>query len=312
VASLNRPGGKLTGVTQLTTGLVAIPPNNSFLTAFRRRLSETGYVEGQNMTIEYRWAERNYDQLPELASDLVRRQVLVIVAAGGSPSAAAARALTATIPIVFTGIDDPVSSGFVASLNRPGGNMTGMSVLNMAIGGKRFELLREMLPRAMTIAVLMNPDYPPAVAELADIENAARASARELVVLKASSESDIETAFAMLAQRRPDALFVGTDPFFNSRRDQLVALSLRNSIPATYGWREYALIGGLMSYGTSFAVGYYQSGIYTGRILKGEKPADLPVVQPTKFEFVINLKTARALGITVPLTLQVAADEVIE
>jgi putative tryptophan/tyrosine transport system substrate-binding protein len=292
--------------------LSAIPPNNSFLGAFRRGLSEIGYVEGQNLAVEYRWVERNYDQLPELASDLVRRQVLVIVAAGGSPSAVAVRALTATMPIVFTGIDDPVASGFVTSLNRPGGNMTGMSVLNMDIGGKRFELLREMLPQAKNIAVLMNPDYPAGVTELANIENAARASARELLVYTARSESDIETAFAMLAQRRPDALFVGADPFFNSRRSQLVALALRYSIPATYCWREYVPIGGLMSYGTSFAEGYYQSGIYAGRILKGEKPADLPVVQPTKFEFVINLKTAKALGITVPLTLQVAADEVIE
>jgi putative ABC transport system substrate-binding protein len=292
--------------------LSAIPPNDNFLAAFRRGLSETGYVEGQNLAVEYRWVETSYDQLPELASDLVRRQVLVIVATGGSPSAVAARALTTTIPIVFTGIDDPVASGFVTSLSRPGGNMTGMSVFNKDIGGKRFELLREMLPKAKNIAVLMNPDYPAGVIELADIEKVARASARELAVYTARNESDIAAAFAMLNQRRPDALFVGADPFFNSRRRQLVALASRYSIPASYCWREYIPIGGLMSYGTSFAEGYYQGGIYAGRILKGEKPANLPVVQPTKFEFVINLKTAKALGIEVPPNLLALADEVIE
>jgi putative ABC transport system substrate-binding protein len=292
--------------------LSAIPPNDSFLAAFRRGLAELGYLEGRNVMIEYRFAERNYDQLPELASDLVRRQVSVIVAAGGGPSATAAKAVTTTIPIIFTGIDDPVSSGFVASLNRPGGNMTGMSTLVAALGGKRLELLREMVPRSMVIAVLMNPEYQPAATEAADIESAARAGGRELSLFRASSESDIEVAFGTLAQQRPDALIVGADPFFNSRRWQLVALASRSSIPTIYGWREFVVAGGLMSYGTNFADNYHQTGIYVGRILKGEKPTDLPVMQPTRFELVINLKTAKALGLTVPLTLQVAADEVIE
>ena len=292
--------------------LSAIPPNDSFLAAFRRGLAELGHVEGRNVTIEYRFAERNYDQLPELASDLVRRQVSVIVAAGGGPSATAAKAVTTTIPIIFTGIDDPVSSGFVASLNRPGGNMTGMSMLVAALGGKRLELLREMEPRAMVIAVLMNPEYQPAATEAADIESAARAGGREFFLFRASSESDIEVAFGTLARQRPDALIVGADPFFNSRRWQLVALASRSSIPTIYGWREFVVAGGLMSYGTNFADNYHQTGIYVGRILKGEKPTDLPVMQPTRFELVINLKTAKAIGLTVPLTLQVAADEVIE
>ena len=198
--------------------LSAIPSNDTFLAAFRLGLAEAGYVEGQNVTIEYRFADRNYDQLPDMASDLVRRQVALIVAAGGSPSAAAAKAVTTTIPIIFTGIDDPVSSGFVASLNRPGGNMTGMSTLLAALGGKRFALLREMIPRAMVIGMLINPEYPPAAAEAADIENATRAEGREVFVLRASSESEIEAAFATISKRRPDALIIGADPFFNSRR----------------------------------------------------------------------------------------------
>jgi putative tryptophan/tyrosine transport system substrate-binding protein len=292
--------------------LSAIPPNDSFLAAFRRGLAELGYVEGRNITIEYRFAERSYDQLPELASDLVRSHVAVIVAAGGAPSATAAKAITTTIPIVFTGIDDPVSSGFVASLNRPGGNMTGMSTFVAALGGKRLELLREMVPRARVIALLINPAYQPAAAEAADIEQAARAGGRDLLTFRASSESDIETTFGALAQRRPDALIVGADPFFNSRRWQLVAVASRGSIPAIYGWREFVMAGGLMSYGTNFADNYRQAGIYVGRVLKGEKPIDLPVMQPTKFELVVNLKTAKALNLSVPLTLQVAADEVIE
>jgi putative ABC transport system substrate-binding protein len=292
--------------------LSAIPPNDSFLAGFRKGLGEIGYVEGRNIITEYRFAERSYDQLPELAADLVRREVAVIVAAGGAPSAAAAKAITTTIPIVFAGIDDPVSSGFVASLNRPGGNMTGMSTFAAVLGGKRFELLRETVPRAMVIAMLINPDYQPAAAEAADIENAARVDGREFLLFKASSESEIETAFSTLAQRRADALIVGADPFFNSRRWQLVALASRNSIPAIYVWREFVVAGGLMSYGTSFADNYRQTGIYVGRILKGEKASDLPIMQPTRFELVINFKTARTLGLTVPQTLQVAADEVIE
>jgi putative ABC transport system substrate-binding protein len=292
--------------------LSAIPSNDTFLAAFRLGLAEAGYVEGQNVTIEYRFADRNYDQLPDMASDLVRRQVALIVAAGGSPSAAAAKAVTTTIPIIFTGIDDPVSSGFVASLNRPGGNMTGMSTLLAALGGKRFALLREMIPRAMVIGMLINPEYPPAAAEAADIENATRAEGREVFVLRASSESEIEAAFATISKRRPDALIIGADPFFNSRRTQLVTHATCCPRPSPFNSCHLRLVGGLMSYGTSFADNYRQTGIYVGRILKGDKPSDLPVMQPTKFELVINLKTAKALGLTVPLTLQVAADEVIE
>jgi putative ABC transport system substrate-binding protein len=292
--------------------LSAIPPNNSFLAAFRQGLTETGYVEDQNIKIEYRFAERNYDQLSEMASDLVRRQVAVIVAAGGSPSAIAAKAVTATIPIVFTGIDEPVSDGLVASLNHPGGNVTGISAFGAELGGKRLELLREMIPHASAIAMLMNPNYSAGVTEAANIEQAAHASGLELFVFRATSENEIEAIFDTLAGRQPDALVVGVDPFFNSRRERIVALALRNSIPAIYDWRAFVVSGGLMSYGTDFANGYRSGGTYVGRILKGEKPADLPVQQPTKFELVINLKTAKALGLTVPQTLLVAADEVIE
>jgi len=291
--------------------LSAIPPNNSFLAAFRRALTESGYVEGQNVKIEYRFAE-SYDQLTELASDLARRQVAVIVAAGGEPSAVAARAVTATTPIVFTGVDDPMSSGLVASFSRPGGNITGMSTLTATLGSKRLQLLREMVPHAVVIAMLMNPNFPAAAAELSDVEGAAHAFGRELLVLKAVTETDIDAAFDALIGHRPDALVIGADAFFNTRRAQIVALASRNSIPTIYVWREFVRVGGLMSYGTDFADNYRKTGTYVGRILKGEKVADLPVQQPTKFELVINLKTARALGLTVPPTLLAIADEVIE
>ena len=291
--------------------LSAITSYGPFLVAFRKGLADAGYVEGENVAIEYRWAEGRYDQLPELASELVRRQVAVIVAAGGNQSARAAKAATTTIPIVFYS-GDPVAEGLVSSLNRPGGNMTGMSTFAPALGGKRVDLLRELLPGASALAMLINPNYAPAAAEAAETENAARALGHKLSVFKASSEGGIEAAFATLAQQRPDALIVGADPFFNSRREQLATLAVRNSILAIYVWREFVVAGGLMSYGDDFADGYRQLGIYVGRILKGANPADLPVIRPTKFELVINLKTAKALGLKFPPTMLATADEVIE
>ena len=291
--------------------LSAITSYGPFLVAFRKGLADAGYVEGENVAIEYRWAEGRYDQLPELASELVRRQVAVIVAAGGNQSARAAKAATTTVPIVFYS-GDPVAEGLVTSLNRPGGNMTGMSTFAPALGGKRVDLLRELLPGASALAMLINPNYAPAAAEAAETENAARALGHKLSVFKASSEGGIEAAFATLAQQRPDALIVGADPFFNSRREQLATLAVRNSILAIYVWREFVVAGGLMSYGDDFADGYRQLGIYVGRILKGANPADLPVIRPTKFELVINLKTAKALGVTIPPTLLARADELIE
>jgi putative tryptophan/tyrosine transport system substrate-binding protein len=291
--------------------LSAIPPNNSFLAAFRRGLAESGYVDGQNVKVEYRFAER-YDQLTGLASDLARSQVAVLVAAGGEPSAVAAKALTATIPIVFTGVDDPVSSGLVASLSHPGSNITGMSTLTATLGSKRLQLLHEMVPHAVVIAMLMNPNFPAAAAELSDVEGAANALGHELLVLKAATETDIDTAFDAFVGHRPDALVIGADPFFNTRRAQILALASRNSIPTIYVWREFVRVGGLMSYGTDFADNYRKTGAYVGRILRGEKVADLPVQQPTKFELVINLNTAKSLALDVPSTLLATADEVIE
>ena len=291
--------------------LSAITSYGPFLVAFRKGLADAGYVEGENVAIEYRWAEGRYDQLPELASELVRRQVAVIVAAGGNQSARAAKAATTTVPIVFYS-GDPVAEGLVSSLNRPGGNMTGMSTFAPALGGKRVDLLRELLPGASALAMLINPNYAPAAAEAAETENAVRALGHKLSVFKASSEGGIEAAFATLAQQRPDALIVGADPFFNSRREQLATLAVRNSILAIYVWREFVVAGGLMSYGDDFADGYRQLGIYVGRILKGANPADLPVIRPTKFELVINVKTAKALGLKFPPTMLATADEVIE
>jgi putative ABC transport system substrate-binding protein len=291
--------------------LSAISSYGPFLVAFRRGLAEAGYVEGENVAIEYRWGEGHYDRLPELASELVRRQVAVIVAAGGNQSARAAKVATATIPIVFYS-GDPVAEGLVASLNRPGGNMTGMSTFAPALAGKRVDLLIKLLPGASALAMLINPDYGPAAAEAAETENVTRVIGRRLSVFRASSEGSIEAAFAALAQQRPDALIVGADPFFNSRREQFATLAMRNSIPTIYVWREFVTAGGLMSYGDNFADGYRQMGIYVGRILKGAKPADLPVMRATKFELVINLKTARTLGLEVPPMLLALADDVIE
>jgi putative ABC transport system substrate-binding protein len=276
-------------------------------------LQEAGYVEGQNVAIEYRWAEGQYDRLPELASDLVRRQVAIIVATGGSVSAMAAKAITGTIPIVFTSGGDPVRMGLVASINRPGGNVTGVSLFTSTLVAKRLALLHELVPTATVIAMLVNPTNPNAEPDTKEVETAARTTGLQLVVLRASNESDLDKVFGTMSQHKVGAVIVGADPLFdNNARDRMVALAAHHALPAIYDWRDVAVAGGLVSYGSNLADGYRLAGIYTGRILKGEKPADLPVLQPTKFELVINLKTAKALGLTVPQTLQVAADEVIE
>ena len=283
-----------------------------FLTAFRAGLRESGFTEGQNVAIEFRWAEGRYDRLPGLAADLVNRRVTVLVATGGTTSAVAAKAATTTIPTVFSTGGDPVEEGLVASISRPGGNRTGVSLLTTALAPKRLEILREVVPKASVIGVLLNPNSAGAQPQLEDVEKAAWAIDQQVSILHASGERDFETAFATMVQMRFSALIVGADPFFSSRRDQLVALAARDRIPAIYEWREFAEAGGLMSYGSNLADGYRQVGIYAGRILKGEKPADLPVVQSTKVEFVLNLKTARSLGLTISLPLLGRADEVIE
>jgi putative ABC transport system substrate-binding protein len=280
--------------------------------AFRQGLREAGYVEGENVAIEYRWAENQLDRLPALAADLVHRRVAVIVA-GSLPPIVAAKASTTTTPIVFITAEDPVGLGLVTSLARPGGNLTGINFFNLEVAAKRLGLLRQLAPSAVRVALLVNPaNARIAEVEVREVEPAARAVGLQVQVINADTSREIDAAFGALGRQRPDALFVGTGPFFTSRRLQLVQLATRLAVPASFGGREYAEDGGLMSYGASIVHAYGQAGAYTGRILQGAKPADLPVVQSTRFELVINLKTAKALALQIPPTLRALADEVIE
>lgn len=286
-----------------------------FVAALRKGLSENGYIEGQNLAIEYRWAEGRYDDLPALAADLVGRKVDVIVATGGDAGALAAKKASVTIPIVFISGGDPVGEGIIASLARPGGNITGVSLLTFELAPKRFELLLELVPKVKSVVLLANPknsSWTHSKPVIDDVEQAARAKRLTLHILKASTESEIDAAFATLGRLHAGGLVVGSDAFFNSRRRQIVALASRYAVPAIYEWREFAMAGGLMSYGTSLAGAYRLAGTYCGKILKGAKPADLPVQQPTEFELVINLKTARVLGLAVPQSILALANEVIE
>jgi putative ABC transport system substrate-binding protein len=284
-------------------------PNN--LVEFRQGLSETGYVEGQNVAFEYRWAEGRYDRLPGFAVELAARKVAVIMAEG-PPAALAAKGATSTIPIIFVMGADPVELGLVASLARPDKNITGVSIFTVELMPKRLELMRELIPAATVMAMLVNPSNPNATHMLQEMPETARARGVQLPILKAATESEIDAAFAALVSLQAGALLVGADPFFNSRRDQFVALAARYAMPAIYNWRFFAASGGLISYGPTGAGIYHPAGVYAGRILKGAKPADLPVQQPTTFELVINLKTAKSLGLAVPQSLLQRADEVIE
>jgi putative ABC transport system substrate-binding protein len=304
------------GAQQPTTPVIGFLSSRSAndselqVAAFRQALSEAGYVEGRNVAIDYRWADGQYDRLPEMAEHLVGRQVSVIFA--GGPAAHVAKAATTTIPIVFVSGEDPVKFGLVASLNRPGGNITGVSTFNAELGSKRVELLHELVPSAAVIGLLANPNFPGVGPEIGETQAAARAVGCNLLVLNASTESEIDAAFEVLVQQRVGALMVTGDPLFVSRRNQLVALAAQHAMPTIYVQREFAMAGGLIGYGTSLTDAYRQVGIYASRILKGAKPGDLPVVRPTKFDFVINLKTAKSLGLTVPPSLLGRADEVIE
>jgi ABC-type uncharacterized transport system substrate-binding protein len=290
-----------------SASLIDVP---HFVTSFRKGLKEVDYIEGQNVAIEFRSAENQPDRLPALIAELLGRPVAVIV--GDNITALAAKAATTTIPIVFAGGGDPVQEGLVATLNRPGSNVTGVNFFTGVLGSKRLEILLQLAPKATTIAVLVSPNTTETEAERRDVQAAAQAMGRQLIILDVSSDRDIEQAFATFAQRGAGALLVGSGPFFNSKRERLVALAARHELPAMYAVRETVLGGGLSSYGSSVTDAYHQVGIYAGRILKGEKPADLPVMRSTKIEFVLNLNTAKALGITVPPSLLARADEVIE
>jgi putative ABC transport system substrate-binding protein len=300
---------------QLTIGLLHSTSQgyfSNFLSSVRNGMSESGLVDAQNVPIEYRWAEGHPDRLPALAADLVQRRVTVIFAVGGTAPAHAAKAATSTIPIVFISASDPIKAGLVSSLNRPGGNVTGVSLIGSELEAKRLALLHQLLPAAATISVLINPTYPDADRERRELLQAADTLKQRIEFTSASTADEIDAAFATMAQQHAGAVLVAQDIFFNTRFAQIVALAARYRLPAIYNQREYAAGGGLLSYGTHFADGYRQAGVYIGKILKGEKPADLPVQQPTRFEMVINLKTAKALGLDIPPTLLALADEVIE
>jgi putative ABC transport system substrate-binding protein len=295
-------------------GFLAVDPGESadLVAAFRRGLAEGGYVEGQNVALEFRWGEGRYERLTAYAAELVRRAVTVIVTAGGDPAAQAAKAATATIPIVFVSGSDPVKVGLVASLNRPGGNITGVHMLILGLGAKRLGLLHELMPAVNPVGILVNPNFADAQTQLRDVEDAAQSLGLKLVVEQAGTEFEFETAFADLARQKAGAILVIADPFFTSQRVEIAALAARYAMPAVFELREYAAAGGLMSYGPDLADGYRQGGVYAGKILKGQKPAELPVEQPTKLGLVINLKTAKALGLQIPDKLLALADEVIE
>ena len=282
------------------------------LEAFRRGLKEGGFVEGQNVAIEFRWARGEYNRLPEMAADLVSRRVNVLTAVGGDPSPRAAKRATSTIPIVFGMGGDPVRDGLVESFNRPGGNVTGVTLMTNLMESKRFGLLRDLVPDTQLVGVLLNPSFAPSARQLQQIEEAARSIGQRLIVAKASTDEGLDAAFTALVRERADALLVAADPYFDTRRDRIVGFAQRQRLPAIYHFREYVLAGGLLSYGISLTDAYRQFGVYTATILKGAKPADLPVLQPTKFELVINLKTAKTLGLKISDNLLTLADEVIE
>jgi putative tryptophan/tyrosine transport system substrate-binding protein len=299
----------LVGFMNINNSAESVP---DLVAAFRRGLKETGFVEGQNVAVEYRWAQGQYDRFTELAAEFVRRQVAVIAATGGEPSPQSAKAATQTIPIVFTANGDPIREGLVASLRQPGGNITGITIFGTAAVSKRVQLMHQLVPQATTIAYLMNPTHPSGEIEMSAAQAAAGSLSKEMLVFSASNASELDAAFITMAQQQIGALVVASDPFFYSRRDEIPALAARHGLPAIYYLPEFARAGGLMAYGNSLPDTYRLVGVYVGRILKGEKPGDLPVVQSTKFEFVINLKTARSLGLDVPLGLTAGADEVIE
>jgi ABC-type uncharacterized transport system substrate-binding protein len=294
--------------------LASFAPMENYVAGFHRGLKESGFVDGQNVSIEYRSAENQYDRLPTLAADLVRRRVAVIVTLGGDPTAFAAKAATTTIPIVFSTGSDPVKAGLVASLNRPGGNATGVNIFifTAELGAKRLGLLHDVLPSSSSAAILVNPNFPPAALNGKDAETPAGMRGKKVTILNASTDAEIDAALSAMAQSRASLLVVAGDPFFNSRRERIAALAAKHAISAIYEFREFAAARGLMSYGTSLVEGYRQEGLYAGKTLKGAKPSDLPVTQLTKFEFVINLKTAKALGLTIPSGVLSIADEVIE